>query len=279
MLVARRACAKAILVLSDAEALVLTDPEIRKEFSKIGCTVLLPDHTVVKTCVDKGLFMGFLKQDIRFAQEYYLLDNGSDLAACATHLGYPEKCFILKPRKASGSRGLIIVDAEASRFDLLFQRDYRRHTVESLQSAFINHECLDLLAMRYYQGRDFNADVMCKDGKVIYSLVQERISPAMGAIMTAKIIVEKHINEFLRKLVHQLNITGLINVEMIHCCQTGKIHVYEINPRPSAAFAFLCYQGVDVIADLFSVFKGREVISRHFKTMMIKRVWNQLHLD
>jgi hypothetical protein len=57
----------------------------------------------------------------------------------------------------------------------------------------------------------------------------------------------------------------------------GQPRVYEINPRPSAAFAFICYQQTDVLTDLVQVMQGKTVSKKHFLPMMIKRVWSQLY--
>jgi predicted ATP-grasp superfamily ATP-dependent carboligase len=99
----------------------------------------------------------------------------------------------------------------------------------------------------------------------------------MGAIMTAKVVDEHDINVLLAALAQRLNVTGLVNVEVARCHRTGQPRVYEINPRPSAAFAFLCYQGVDVMSDLLVSFQGGALRPRRFQPMLVKRVWSQLH--
>jgi carbamoylphosphate synthase large subunit len=268
-----------LLVLSDAEAVVLSEPGLRRELEGRGCLVLLPEHSVVTRCVDKGVFMGFLQEDPETAELFRLIDMPGELRECASLFGYPLVPFMVKPRIGCGSRGVLVVDAAASRFDLLFRRNYRRYTIDFLESAFEGHEHLNLLAMPLYSGGDYNIDVMCQKGKVVYSLVQQRIAPSMGAIMTAKIVAEPDIDLLVEHLVRRLQVTGLINVEVARCPRTGVPRVYEINPRPSAAFAFLCYQSVDVLGDLAQTLSGRAVCSRSFSPMWIKRVWTQLYHD
>lgn len=133
--VVQAAHAEALLVLSDAEAVVLSAPVVRQRFDAMGCAVLLPDHPVVATCVDKGRFMGFLHQHPATQENFHLVDEAHELLACAASFGYPDQPFVLKPRSGCGSRGVMVVDSSASPFDLLFERNYRRHTLESLQSA------------------------------------------------------------------------------------------------------------------------------------------------
>lgn len=268
-----------LLVLSDAEAVVLSAPGIRRQIEQGGCLVLLPEEPVVNRCVDKGLFMDFLQQDPATAEKFCLVDVAEELRSCAALFGYPGEPFIVKPRKGCGSRGIMLVDASASQYDLLFGRNYRRFTLEFVEAALAGHRALDLLAMPFYSGADYNIDVLCRKGRVVYSMVQNRVSPRMGAIMTAQIVVEPDIDLLVERLVDRLEVSGLINIELARCQRTGVPRVYEINPRPSAAFAFLCYQKVDVLGDLAAVIRGGVVGSRRFSPMLVKRVWRQLYHD
>jgi|GEM_PF-4375057 len=275
--VVKQSNAQLLLVLSDAEALVLSEPAIRSQLEAVGCQVLLPAQEIVNCCVDKGLFMAFLQQDPNTAVPYQLIDHAPQLSASAALLEYPAKAFIVKPRRGCGSRGVMLIDATANPAELLLSRHYRRFTLDFVEQTLHERMDLDLLAMPWYGGKDYNIDVLCQAGQVVYSLVQQRVSPVMGAIMTAQIVDEEDINALVSLLVRRLNVTGLINIEIARCLQTGLPAVYEINPRPSAAFAFLAYQGVDILADVQAVYQSKQLASRRFGPMWIKRVWDQLY--
>jgi carbamoylphosphate synthase large subunit len=269
--------ANLLLVLSDNEALVLAEPTVRRRIEAMGCQLLLPDYEVIRCCVDKGLFLQFLEQSADTAETFRLVDNAKDLAECASAFHYPDKSFIVKPRSGCGSRGVMLIDAKASEVELLLSRHYKNYKLEFVCQALQHSTALNLLAMPYYQGNDYNIDVLCQQGTVVYSMVQRRVSPKMGAIMTAEIVQEADINLLVQNLVARLNVTGLINIEIARCMADGQPRVYEINPRPSAAFAFICYQQTDVFTDLVQVMQGKTVAEKHFLPMLIKRVWSQLY--
>ncbi len=271
--------AKYLLVLSDIEAQVLTAPVVRAQFLANGCELLLPHHDVVMQCVDKGNFLQFLQADPRTAERFCQVDSVDDLIQSAETFDYPHNTFIVKTRTGCGSRGIMLVDASATRKDLLLSRDYKRFDLAFLQEAFAQEKQLNLLAMPYYAGDDYNIDVLCQAGRVVYCLIQRRVAPKMGAIMTAEVVDDAEITELVTHLVERLQVTGLINIEVARDLVQGKVKVYEINPRPSAAFAFLCYQGIDILAELIAVFKGQTLVAKAMKPMTIKRVWSQLYTD
>ena len=270
---------KLMLVLSDDEALVLGEPSIRQEINSLGCEVLLPHYDVIQRCVDKGQFMSFLQQDTLTSTPYFLIHNFDEFLEASTLLGYPKNKFIVKPTRGCGSRGVMIIDSEASISELLLTRNYRRFTLQFAQNIFDVEQDLELLAMPLYEGNDYNIDVLCQNGRVIYSMVQLRLSPMMGAIMTAKVVHESDIDSLVEHLVSRFNITGLVNIEVARCSTTCRPHVYELNPRPSAAFAFMSYQAVDILGDLHSCFNLRHIQHKHFEPMIIKRVWEQIYCD
>lgn len=266
-----------LLVLSDEEALVLSEDTTKERLARLGCTVLLPDHTVVRTCKDKGDFLAFLSNQANLSETYNLVNNASDLDTAACAMGYPENQFIIKPRNGRGSRGIMLIDDNASPSDIVKVRDNKSYSLSFAKTLFESESNLDLIAMPYYSGEDYNIDVLCNRGEVVYSMIQRRVAPKMGAITSAQIVNDSDIHNVIAELVSTLNVTGLINIELARCEQSNVPKVYEINPRPSAAFAFFCYQGVDVLADLIAVLSGSGVDKRQFLPMKIKRVWQQIY--
>ncbi len=273
----QRTRSRFLLVLSDNEALVLSEPDIRQRIEALDCIPLLPAHDAVRTCVDKGLFMQFLQQFPDTAEDFRLIDSAQDLPQCADMFKYPENRFIVKPRTGCGSRGVMLIDARAHDIERLLSRHDKHYKIEYVLNALKNTTGLNLLAMPYYPGHDYNIDLLCQKGRVLYSLIQKRIDPKMGAIMTAEIVQDSDIEELIKNLASRLNITGLINIEVARRIGDDKPRVYEINPRPSAAFAFMYYQKADVLTDLIRVLQGEIVAAKEFLPMRIKRVWSQVY--
>ena len=266
-----------LLVLSDEEALVLTEENIRRELAALGCEILLPNHEVIKVCNDKALLMQEFKKYEFLDEKFFLVNNAIDLSECINLFDYPNKSFILKPRGGRGSRGVILVDDSGDLGNHFLGKNKNKFPLKLLQRYFSKKNNLNLIATPYYSAEDYNIDVMAYQGEVCYALIQERIEPSFGPILTAKIIIDKDINELISKAVKALNVTGLINIEIARRDYDNVPKIYEINPRPSAAFAFLYYQNVDPIKDLIKCVKKEKPLIKSFSKMNIKRFWDQYY--
>ena len=266
-----------ILVLSDDEASVLTESNIRSKLEHLGCRVLLPESEVINICNDKAnLFEKFVENNL-LREEYFLVNNIEDLQYSALKLNYPKKSFILKPRNGRGSRGVCIVDQSANLRDYFFGINKNRFTLDTLVKGLLDEKNLNLIATPFYQGKDYNIDVMTFKGEICYSYIQERVEPKFGPILKAKISNEADIHKILKEVVNLLNFSGLVNIEIARRVEDDLPRIYEINPRPSAAFSFLYYQDADPLDDLIKCFNNEKPAFRSFKKMIIQRFWDQIY--
>ena len=91
----------------------------------------------------------------------------SDCAA----LGWPEKGVCVKAAVGNGSRGVRLLDAKKSRYDLFFN--------EKPNSMYISYEELirtlseretipEMLVMELLPGTEYSADFLCDHGKTLY---------------------------------------------------------------------------------------------------------------
>ena len=266
-----------ILVLSDEEAFVLTENNIRRELSSLGCEILLPNHELIRICNDKGLLMNEFKKYEFLDEKFYFVNNSNDLNKCIDLFDYPNKSFILKPRVGRGSRGVILVDESGDIGEYFLGKNKNKIPLSALKENFYRKNNLNLIATPYYSAKDYNIDVMAYKGEVCYSLMQERIQPSFGPILSAKIILDQDIYDLVCKVIKVLNVTGLINIEIARRGFDNVPKIYEINPRPSAAFAFLYYQKADPINDLIKCAKNEKPLSKRFIKMNIKRFWDQYY--
>ena len=266
-----------ILVLSDEEAFVLTEDKIRRQFASLGCEILLPNHDLIRICNDKGLLMKEFKKYIFLEEKFYFVNNASDLEKCIGLFDYPNQSFILKPRKGRGSRGVIVVDESGDIGEHFLGKNKNKIPLSTLKKYFYKKDDLNLIATPYYSAKDYNIDVMAYKGEVCYSLIQQRIQPSFGPILTAKIVLDEDIYDLVKKVINVFNVTGLINIEIARRGTDNVPKIYEINPRPSAAFAFLYYQNADPINDLIKCAKNEKPLSKRFIKMNIKRFWDQYY--
>tara|TARA_Y100001978_G_C23681425_1_gene429278 strand:+ start:678 stop:1712 length:1035 start_codon:yes stop_codon:yes gene_type:complete len=266
-----------ILVLSDDEASVLSESNMRSKLENLGCKVLLPDNYVINICNDKANLFNKFNESNLLQEEYYLVNNKEDLEYAALKLNYPEKSFILKPRFGRGSRGFCLVDKNVKLREYFLGSKNNKFNLDTLINGLVDDNNLNLIATAFYPGKDYNIDVMTYKGELCYSLIQERVQPKFGPILKAKISNDFDIFQILKEVVSLLNFTGLINIEMARRKEDDLPRIYEINPRPSAAFSFLYYQDVDPLNDLIKCVNHEKPPFRLFKEMIIQRFWDQLY--
>ncbi|WP_156097842.1 ATP-grasp domain-containing protein [Synechococcus sp. KORDI-100] len=245
-----------LLILSDVEAYALTTSEMKNQLSRLNCKCLLPSHSFIELCSSKHRFFDNWLLNCATKDKHVLIESNKALIRASKLYGYPSRMFIIKPSRASGSRGVYLVDANSDSQVTLLGLANNRISLEMLIRMNIEWKELDFIGMPYYPGKDYNIDVLCYEGRVLYSLIQERLKPNFGAIVEAKIVDDIKIRNLINSFIEKYKVSGMINIE---CAKDneGKPKIYEVNPRPSAALAFSYAFSVDIIGELINIVNNK----------------------
>lgn len=177
----------------------------RKKFEDIQVKVLIQSQEILNQCLDKYKTMQLLADHGLDVPDTYLIKD---------EIPYEEKCYICKPRKSNGSKGISVYQSkrdivEQAGADFIYQ-EYINSDEEYTIGVFKNNNTVNVISFLR----------KLKDG---YSYQ-----------------VELSENESIVKIAHRvadlLELKGFINIQLRHL--NGRYFIFEINPRISGTVRF-----------------------------------------
>lgn len=220
-----------------------------EELSKI-CEIPIPKPESYEAACDKG-------NSIRLAQEAgadspntVFVESLGALTGLAGNLSYP---VIIKPRQASGSRGIrVAMDSEE------FLEKY--HTVHRDNPYPIIQEYIGV-GERYDVCLLFDRKHQLKASFVQKELRHFPIP--MGPSTLQESIYHPELLEMALKITEKLRWVGVIELEFMVDCKDGKLKFMEINPRFWASVQLAIFAGIDFPWLLYRIITEGD-IEEHF---------------
>jgi hypothetical protein len=152
---------------------------------------------------------GLLAPATRFIADKHALDFAETVSA----LGLP---LVIKPVDQDASRGVHIVASE---------EEYRRTVLDD-----DTYQYAPLIIQRYVEGADVGVNLLSIDGKVSAIAIQRRIDPTHYGSE-----IEFFQNDELEAVAHKIArgaaYHGVMNIDARMEQDTGKIYLFEANPR------------------------------------------------
>ncbi len=150
---------------SEEEANIIS--KNRKIFNKSKISAIISDYKTVSYLNDKGKMMEFLNKKNINVGKWKNINSNKELKKALNFLGYPRKKIVLKQRRGSGSRGVIILDNSIKKFKyLLPNRFCGTGNINSVKKEFLknNMKFENLIAMPYYNGKTYDVDCVAFKG-------------------------------------------------------------------------------------------------------------------
>jgi carbamoyl-phosphate synthase large subunit len=202
---ARRTSANAILPTIDTDLLVLS--QNREEFARLGCTALIAEPEVIRTCRDKIATYNFLRSRGIDTPATYSPDE----IRAASPRTYP---MFIKPRDGSASVHVFRLDDDA---DLDF---YLRKLRDPIVQEFVD-------------GVEHTLDVYVGlTGEPRCVVPRARWQVRGGEMSKGVVVKDREVMQAGRNVVRQLgpSVRGLVTLQCIVTPQR-RIRFIEINPR------------------------------------------------
>lgn len=267
-----------VLPLSDEELLALASYKPR--FEKRGICVACSDFETVKTALDKGFMLQFLRDKGLPCPDFRIPHTIEELKRSVMELGYPKKKVVFKPRRGRGARGFWLLDDDLDKKKMILEsRERQQITIDWLLEALESKdEFPDILVMEYLSGSDFNVDVLAWRGDSFYIIPNERLVPKAGPVQVGCIRRDKNVEEMVRRVVKEFSFDYYVNVEVAYR-NTLKPFIYEINPRISAPIIANKAAGVDLLSYGIRLAMGEKInIRLKIKETGMFRFWNEVFI-
>ena len=195
--------------------LSLIDPELsllakhKKEFMKMGVTVIGSDNNLCEMCLDKlEMYKWLLEHGYRTAKSY--VDKDALVAAIDSgKMNYP---VFVKPRRGSASMSISKANNRCD-IEYLLSRD------------------AEMLIQEYMSGQEIGADVYVDliSGKVVSIFTKKKLAMRAGETDKAVSFKDERLFMLIEKFVLEAGFLGQIDIDIFQ--KDGRYYISEVNPR------------------------------------------------
>ncbi|WP_279122477.1 ATP-grasp domain-containing protein [Holdemania filiformis] len=218
------------------------------KFSKLGTKVSISSKRAIQITNDKLDFYDFLSSNGIYVPEYYCAETIQEVVKACKKLGYPDKAVCVKTTNGSGSRGIRILKADESLYDIFVNEKPNTMvtTLEYFISILQQADTLEkMIVMEYLPGKEASVDLLAIDGKVKYMV--GRVSSNVLASIPQDSVLEEipEAYELCRKVVELLGYDGNADFDFKYNAE-GKPILMELNPRLAATLSIIAMGGVNL---------------------------------
>jgi len=222
--------------------------ERKSEFEKIGVKVSISNLDSVAIANNKLHTYQVLEKSGIPIPRYYGVHSVDDFIDGCKYMGYPEKSVCVKIVDGSGSRGVRIIDATKSRYDIFvnekpnsFYTSYD-DMLSLLQSTPNLHE---MMLVEFMHGPEFTVDALADKGKVLYIAGRENVVSLMSIAMESVVKDDPVAEKIARDVIALLKMDGNVGFDFMRNENEEPV-LMDINPRTTATISLFAAAGLDL---------------------------------
>ncbi|MBO4952685.1 MAG: ATP-grasp domain-containing protein [Lachnospiraceae bacterium] len=218
-----------------------------KEFEEMGVVLSASNQNSVSIANNKlKTYQTMMNAGIP-VPKFYAVYSIEDFVNGCKELGYPEKAVCLKIVNESGSRGVRIIDANKSRYQIFAHEKPNSFYIsfEDMIAILKEKEKLDeMLLVEYMPGNEYTVDLLAENGKVLYMVGRENVVSLMSIAQESILTPNEHAYSVCRKIVELLNMDGNVGFDFMKD-ENGCPVLMDINPRLTATVSLAAVGGVN----------------------------------
>ena len=176
--------------------------------------------------------------------KFYQITHASELEEVCCLLGYPQKPVCVKVTESSGSRGVRIIDAGKSRYDLFINDKPSSFYISLKEMTEIlseKNQLPEMIVMEYLPGIEYTVDLLADKGKVLYIVGKRNNVSLMSIAQESTLTEEPSAYKLCTEIVRLMNLDGNIGFDFLYDAKGIPI-LMDINPRITATIS-LCAAG------------------------------------
>lgn len=217
-------------------------------FASLGVLVSVTDAQVLGIINNKAHLLLKMKELGLPVPSFIPCKTIDEIQNACKELGYPERPVVVKGAEGNGSRGVRIVDARKSMYDLFFNEKPTSMymSYHDVMNALSERELLpEMLVMEYLPGQEYGVDALCDHGKVI--VAAGRYNNVVTSSIPQGCVIEYRREPIgvAIQIIEKLKIDGNVNFDFKYD-SSGKAQLIEINPRLSATITAYAPRGVNL---------------------------------
>jgi predicted ATP-grasp superfamily ATP-dependent carboligase len=208
----------AIICLSDDEARIAS--QHREMLNAIGIRTSVSKQESVDILTDKLLLLRHLELGGLKVGSYFEVNSIEDLQQSLNLLNYPTNKIVLKPRRGSGSRGVLVFDSKQTSFELNLQdRFCGAGTYEHIYVELTrrNIDLKNWLAVPYWDGSVFDVECIVKHGQVIMISSRRRQLKNVFSPTSTGHLVDLHpsVLKYAKHVCEILDLEGAVDLDIV----------------------------------------------------------------
>lgn len=217
-------------------------------FDNAGIKVSLTRNKSLLVANNKLKLFNFMKNKGIPVSKYTIVSSVKDFDRALSEIGYPYKPVCVKLTESSGARGVRIIDATKSKFEIFANEkpDSFYISYDDMKSTLEDAKIFpELMVMEYLSGDEFDVDLIADNGRVLY--MAGRRNPVMSMSITQESILEKNDEAYAiaKAVVGELRLDGNIGIDF-KFAEDGSCRLLEINPRIDATVSIFAAGGLNL---------------------------------
>lgn len=232
-------------VSAEVEAVVARKPE----FEALGVHLSVSNMNSVAISNNKLHTYQVLEKASIPVPRYYGVHSVQDFVEGMKYMGYPEKPVCIKIVNGSGSRGVRIIDANKSRYQIFAHEKPNSFytSYDDMLSVLKSAEQLEeMMLVECMHNPEFTVDLLAEKGEVIYEVGRENVVSLMSIAQETVVKYDKLAYKVSADVVKLLNMDGNVGFDFMRN-DKGEAVLMDINPRITATVSVIAAAGVNLI--------------------------------
>ena len=262
---------KYLIPCSDGESLVIS--KNFSEFKKLGINLSVSEYKIAKTMTDKASMFDFLSKEGIDVGKWRTINSIKDLEKEIKYFKKNKTQVIIKPRKGSGSRGVLIIDENKKIFKDLLEDKSRFCGIGSWKAIKTeirkrSANLKDNLIMPYHNNDTYDVDCLAKNGRLVVCVPRLRVYDNPLSPTNQGCIIKSHklIEEYCKKIISAFKVNGACDFDVV-IRKDNKPQILDASCRLSGSSgASLCI-GINVPNNLLRIMSGKNVKKVKIKKM------------
>ncbi len=219
-----------------------------KDFQTLGVLLSVSDGNAVSISNNKLQTYQKLKSAGIPVPQFYPVHTVDDFIEGCKVMGFPHKPVCLKIVNGSGSRGVRIIDAAQSRYQIFVKKKPNSFytSYEDMLSILREPIYLDeMMLVEYMPGNEYTVDLLADKGCVLYEVGRENTVSMMSIAQESILAYDEHAYQVCKDVVSLLGMDGNIGFDFMRDSE-NKAVLMDINPRLTATVSVIAAGGVNL---------------------------------
>ncbi len=180
--------------------------------------------------------------------KYYGVHSVEEFIQGCKYMGYPEKPVCIKIVNGSGSRGVRIIDAKKSRYEIYaYEKPNSFYTSNDDMLSILNSapRLEEMMLLEVMHGPEFTVDLLAEHGKVLYEVGRENTVSLMSIAQESVLKYDELAYRVSADVVKLLEMDGNVGFDFMRNDKEEAV-LMDINPRLTATVSVIAAGGVNL---------------------------------